>query len=215
MSTDKSATILEAQWMEQEIPRIKEELNALIKLEQDLLTTPLETVSTTYMDVYRTKQQQAYRFYHRRRRVTPTRNGYRERMAEAGWLTIVFRILIAAVAAFAVYTAYNYRQLEDIQRGITWGSVLLIVDIALAFVPQISAFVWERLARKAAERAAQEARQSEAFLKEKQERQIRLKQCQSRIAELQERLRFARVRYDGLRKALTKSNHMGMPTQSA
>ena len=66
---DKSATILEAQWMEKEIPRIKEELAALKKLEQELLTTPLETVSRAYSDAYRTAQARGHLFYRRRRRV--------------------------------------------------------------------------------------------------------------------------------------------------
>ena len=66
-----------------------------------------------------------------------------------------------------------------------------------------------RRARQNAELVAQAARQSEAFLEEKQDRQEKLIQCQERVAELEERLRFARLRYDELRQALTSGNHQG------
>jgi hypothetical protein len=206
---DKSATILEAQWMEKEIPRIKEELSALKTLEQELLTTPLETVSSAYQETYRAKQERAHPFYNRRRSVKPTRYGYRERMVEAGWIAIGFKVLMVIITALAVYVAYHNHQTGHSQQGIVWGSVLLVVGIALSFAPMVGSFFWERRARQSAERAASEARHSEAFLAEKQERQARLQQCQGRIAELDERLRSARLRYDELRRILTKGNHRG------
>jgi hypothetical protein len=206
---DKNTTILEAQWMEKEIPRIKEELAALKKLEQELLTTPLETVRSAYSDAYRASKERSRLFYRRRRRVIPTKYGYRERMVEAGLLSIVFRVLMVAFVALAVYVVYTNYQAENTQRGIVWASVLLIVGIALAFAPMVTAFFWERHARRNAERVAQTARSSAAFLEEKRDRQIKLSQCQERVAELEERLRFARLRYDELRQALTSGNHRG------
>jgi hypothetical protein len=206
---DKSATILEAQWMEKEIPRIKEELATLKELEQDLLTTPLETVSSAYTNAYRAQQQRAYPFYHRRRRVVPTKQGYRERMVEVGWIAIAFRVLMVGIAGYAVYTAYHLDQIEQTQKGIIWGSVLLIVGIALSFAPMVGAYFWERRARRNAEAIAQAARQSEAFSQEKQDRQTKLTQCQERVVELEERLKYARIRYDELRQELTGGNHQG------
>jgi len=206
---DKNTTILEAQWMEREIPRIKEELAALKKLEQELLTTPLETVSSAYSSAYRAEQKRVNLFYRRRRRVVPTKYGYRERMVEVGLLPIAFRVLMVLFVALAVYVVYNSRQAEDTQRGIIWASVLMVVGIALAFAPMVTAFLWERRARRNAELVAQAARQSEAFLQEKQDRQEKLTQCRERVAELEERLRFARLRYDELRQALTSGNHQG------
>ena len=208
---DKSAAILEAQWMEKEIPRIQEELSALKALEQELLTTPLEAVSSAYQEAYHAAQERAHPFYHRRRTVKPTRYGYRERMLEAGWIAAGFKVLMVIIAALAVYIAYRSHQTGQIQRGITWGSVLLVIGIVLSFVPMVGGFVWERRARQVAERAAAQARQSEAFLLEKEDRQSRLRQCQGRIFELEERLRLARGRYDKLRKTLTKGNHAGAP----
>jgi len=206
---DKSATILEAQWMEQEIPRIKEELAALKELEQELLTTPLETVSNAYTNAYRAEQQRAHPFYHRRRRVVPTKQGYRERMVELGWIAITFRVLMVIIVVYAVYVAYQNHQMEQTQRGIIWGSVLLILGIALSFAPMVGAYFWERRARQNAEAIAQAARQSAAFLTEKEDRQAKLTQCQQRVVELEERLEFARIRYDELRQELTGGNHQG------
>ena len=206
---DKNSTILEAQWMEKEIPRIKEELAALKELEQELLNTPLETVSSAYTNAYRAEQQRAYPFYHRRRRVVPTKQGYKERMVEMGWIAIAFRVLMVIIAVYAVYVAYHNQQMERTQRGIIWASVLLIVGIALSFAPMIGAYFWERRARENAEAIARAARQSAAFLAEKQDRQTKLTQCQERVVELEDRLRFARLRYDELRQALTSGNHQG------
>jgi hypothetical protein len=208
---DKSATILEAQWLENEIPRIKEELAALKALEQELLTTPLDTVSTAYTNTYRAEQRRAYPFYHRRRRVVPTKRGYRERMVESGWIPIAFRVLMVLIAGWAVYIAYHNHQMEQTQRGIVWASVLLIIGIALSFAPMVGSYFWERRARANAETVAQAARQSKAFLEEKQDRRAQVVQCQERVAELEERLQYARIRYDELRQELTGGNHQGEP----
>jgi hypothetical protein len=207
MSTDKRATILEAQWMEQEIPRIQAELASLQKLEQELLTTPLETVNQAYTTAFRASRRRARIFYHRRRSVTPTRYGYRERMLDAGWLTAISRVLIAAAIVAAVYVAYRYNQLGDTRRGIIWGSVLLVTAIFLSVAPILGDFLLERRARRLAKRAAQEVRQTEAFLQERNERQTQLKQSRARTAELEERLKFAHVRLDELRKELTSTDH--------
>lgn len=209
---DKSATILEAQWLEGEIPRISDELDALKKLEQELLTTPLETVSTAYQETYRTSHKRLGRFYRRQRRVVPTRYGYRERSVEVGWLPVAYKVLMAGLVVLAVYLVFRNHQLERTQQGIRWASALLITGIALAFAPMVGAFFWRRSARRRAEQAADEARQSEAFLHEKQDRQSKLYRCQDRIAELEERLRLARQRYDELRIVLTRGNHGGGPT---
>lgn len=209
---DKSATILEAQWMETEIPRIQEELDALKMLEQDLLTTPLETVSNAYQATYRAQQERAYPFYHRRRTVRPTKSGYRERMAEVGWIAVGFKVLMVAIAALAAYIAYHNHQIGQSQRGVIWGSILLVVGITLSFAPMVGSFFWERRARQHAQQAAEQARQSEAFLRERRDRQSKLQQCQARVAELTERLRSARTRYDELREMLTKGNHRGEHT---
>ncbi|MBL7198513.1 MAG: hypothetical protein ISS56_00035 [Anaerolineae bacterium] len=209
MQTDKSATILEAQWIEKEIPRLEGELQALKKLEQDLLTTPLETVSQAYTETYRTHRKRTYLLYHRRRSVTPTRYGYRERMRDVGWLAILARVLIIGIIALAAYVAYHNHQIGHTTRGAVWGSVLLVFAILLAFSPMVADQLLERLARVKAEHAAEEARGSEAFLQEKAERQAKLRRCRERIAELQERLQFARIRFDELRKELTTDNHHG------
>jgi hypothetical protein len=209
MEMDKSATILEAQWIENEIPRLEKELNALQQMEQDLLTTPLETVSQAYTDTYRAHRQRTFRLYHRRRSVTPTRNGYRERMRDVGWLAIASRVLIVGIVALAVYVAYHNHQIGHINRGVFWGSVLLVVGIALAFAPMLGDQLLERLARIKAEHAAEDARRSDAFLQEKQERQDKLQRCRTRKMDLQERLKFARIRFDELRKELTSDNHRG------
>jgi hypothetical protein len=204
---DKSATILEAEWMEKEIPRIRKELDALQKQEQTLLTAPLETVSNAYQAAYRGAMERIAPFYRRRRRVVPTRYGYRERTAEAGGLAIFYKILMTILAALAVYIAYNSHQAGHTQRGIVGASLVLVAGIALSFAPMLGAYLWERRARQGAERAAEEARSSESFQGEKQERQAQLRGCQSRIAELEERLRFAQLRYDELRDRLTRGNH--------
>jgi hypothetical protein len=206
---DKSTTILEAQWMEKEIPRIQKELDALRKLEQDLLTTPLDTVSTVYTETYRAQQRRAYPYYHRRRRVVPTKSGYRERVAEVGWIAIGFRVLILVIVLFAIYIAYHNHQLGNTQKGIIWGSVLLVLGIALSFAPIIGSIFWERRARQTAELAAQAAKRSQAFLSEKRDRQEQLAKCRARMSELDERLQTARVRLDELRAELVRGNHDG------
>jgi hypothetical protein len=209
MQTDKSAIILEAQWIEKEIPKMEQELAALRNMEQELLTTPLETVSRAYTDAYRAQRHKAYIFYHRRRSVTPTRYGYRERMLDVGWFAILIRIVILALIAWAVYTVYRQAQLDQLHSGVIWGSAILVVAIGFAFVPALADFVWERRARQVAEAAASQARQSDEFLGEKQERQARLQQCRARRAELDQRLVVARKRLDTLRKELIGTNHDG------
>jgi hypothetical protein len=209
METDKSATILEAQWMEREIPRIEEELRDLQAAEQELLTAPLETVRQAYTDRYRAGRQRAYPFYHRRRSVRATAGGYRARTREAGWFVILARILIALAVFAAGVVAYRNHHAGDTQKGVTWGSVLLIVGLALAFAPAVGDLIWDRQSRQAAEQAAQEARQSIEFQQEKQERQVQLSQCRARLADLEERKKFAGLRLDELRKELTSSNHAG------
>lgn len=209
MQTDKSGTILEAQWIEKEIPRLEEELKALQKLEQELLTTPLETVSRAYTDTYREWRGRAYRWYHRRRSVKPTRGGFRERMVDVGWLAIAARVLILGLVVRAVYVAYQNHQMELTTKGVIWGSVLLVLAIGLAFVPPLTDHFLERGARRAARQAAQEARQSADFFREKQARQARLEECQARMAEVEERLRLARTRFEELRRGLVSQNHRG------
>ena len=174
METDKSATILEAQWMEREIPRIEEELRDLQAAEQELLTAPLETVRQAYTDTYRAGRKLAHTFYHRRRSVRATGGGYRARTREAGWFVILARILIAVAVVAAGYVAYRNYQAGDTQKAVTQGSVLLIAGLVLAFVPALGDWIWDRQSRRAAERAAQEARQSVEFLQEKQDRQLEL-----------------------------------------
>jgi hypothetical protein len=209
METDKSATILEAQWMEREIPRIEQELRDLQAAEQELLTAPLETVRQAYTNAYRAGRKRAHPFYHRRRSVKATEGGYRARSRETGWFVILARILIALVVVAAGYVAYRNHQAGDTQRGVIWGSVLLMLALVLAFAPAVGDLLWDRQSRRAAERAAQEARQSASFFQERQERQAQLSQCRARIAELEERKRFAGLRLDELRKELTSSNHGG------
>jgi hypothetical protein len=209
METDKSATILEAQWMEREIPRIEQELRDLQAAEQELLTAPLETVRQAYTDAYRAGRKLAHPFYHRRRSVRATEGGYRARTREAGWFVVLARILIVLAVVAAGYVAYRNYQDGNTQRGVIWGSVLLMVALVLAFVPALGDMLWDRQSRMAAERAAQEARHSDAFLQEKQERQVQLGQCRARMADLEERKRFAGQRLDELRKELTSSNHYG------
>ena len=213
MQTDKSGTILEAQWIENEIPRLEEELKALRKREQELLTTPLETVSRAYTDNYREHRGRAFHWVHRRRSVRPTRDGYRERMVDVGWLALAIRVLIAALVIRAVYVAYHNHQMGLTTKGVIWGSVLLVLAIGLAFVPPLADYFMERHARRAARQAAQEARQSQGFLREKQDGRVRLSQCQVRMAEVEERLGFARTRFDELRRGLTSQNHRGEGTE--
>lgn len=203
MQMDKSATILEAQWLEQEIPRIQEELETLQNKERELLTTPLETVSRAYTDAYRAERKRAYLFYHRRRSVTPTAHGYKERNHEVGWLAALDRALIAAVVIRAVYTVYRYHRLEETTRGLIWGAAILVAAIGLAFLPALVDLGWERYARHKAAQAAEQARISDEFRREKEERQAQLDRCRARIAELKERLRSAQSRYDTLRRKLT------------
>jgi hypothetical protein len=207
MPTDKTAIILEAQWMENEIPRMENELARLMESEQNLLTAPLETVSRAYTDTYRAERRRAHPFYHRRRSVAPTSHGYTERMADVGWFALLARLLILATIGLAVYLVYQGHRLGDLSRGVVWGSVALILAIGLAFVPAFGDQLWEQRARRRAESAAREARQSEAFLREKQDRQGQLTQCRTRAAEVEERLKFARARLDELRKGLTTTNH--------
>jgi hypothetical protein len=70
----------------------------------------------------------------------------------------------------------------------------------------LGAFFWERQAKQSAKKAADLARESDAFLEEKHERQLKLTQCQERMAELEERLNMARLRYDYLRQVLTSGD---------
>jgi ABC-type multidrug transport system fused ATPase/permease subunit len=203
MQTDKSATILEVQWMELEIPKIEQELNELRAMEQELLTTPLETVHQAYTTTYRNERRRAQFFYRRRRTVAATAQGYRQRMRDEGWFTILARILIAAIVIWAVYVVFSGYREGNIQRGVIWGSVLLVLAVGLAFAPALADLYWERRARQMAESAAQETRQSPAFLQERQDRQAQLEHCRRRIAELESRHTFAHARLDGLRKELT------------
>jgi len=211
MPTDKSAIILEAQWMENEIPRMEDELAKLREMEQNLLTTPLETVSRAYTDTYRTERRRAHPFYHRRRSVAPTSQGYAERMADVGWFALLARLVILATVGLAVYLVYQGNRLGDLPRGVVWGSVALILAIGLAFVPAFADQMWEQRARRKAESAAREARQSEAFVREKQDRQGQLTHCRTRAAEVEERIKFAHVRLEDLRKGLTTTNHSELP----
>jgi hypothetical protein len=209
METDKSATILEAQWMEREIPRIEEELRDLQAAEQELLTAPLETVRQAYTDTYRAGRKLAHSFYHRRRAVRAAGGGYRARTREAGWFVIAARLLIAVAVVAAGYVAYRNHQEGNTQKGVTWGSVLLMAGLVLAFAPAVGDWIWDRQSRRAAEQAAQAARQSDAFLQEKRERQVQLSECRARMADLEERKKYAGLRLDELRKELTGSNHTG------
>ena len=209
MESDKSGTILEAQWMEREIPKMEQELAQLRLTERELLTAPLETVRQAYTDAYRVQRRRARAFYRRRRSVTPTRYGYKERKGEVGWFTFLTRVLILAAVGLAVYFAYHNHQLGDTRKGVLWASVLLVLALGLAFAPAVGDQIWERRARKKAQQAADQARQSEAFLNEKRERQAQLTQCQSRALEVEERLKFARIRLDELRRELTSTNHRG------
>ena len=134
MQSDKSAIILEAQWMEQEIPRIEQELGALQKLEQELLTTPMETINQVYTSTYNSERQKARPFYHRRRSITPTRYGYKERMLDVGWFTVFARVLILAAIVWAGYIVYDLDRQDDMTKGIIWGLVVLVVAIGLAFL---------------------------------------------------------------------------------
>jgi hypothetical protein len=203
---DKSATILEAQWIEKEIPRIKQELETQKAKEQDLLTSPLQTVSSAYQETYRAEMRTATPFYRRARRVVPTRFGYKERTVEEGWIAILYRILMALIAALAVYVAYNNHRLGETQRGIVWASVLLVIGIALSFAPMVGAIFWERRARHNARAAAERARASESFRQERQQRQSALHAAQARIAELEDRLLQAELRYDELCEALIRGD---------
>lgn len=210
MQTDKSATILEVQWMEQEIPRIEQELSELRTAQQELLTTPLETVHQAYTTAYHAERKRAHFFYHRRRTIVTTSQGHRQRMRDEGWFTLLARILIAAIVVWAMYVAFNNYQDGNTQRGVIWGSVLLVLAIGLAFAPPLADLYWERRARQRAELAAQEARQSPVFLHERQERQTQLEQARQRTAELESRLKFAHARLDELRKELTSGNSQGI-----
>ena len=210
MESDKRATILEAQWMEREIPRIEQELHDLQAAEQELLTAPLETVRQAYTDAYRAGRKRAHPFYHRRRSVRATAGGYRARRGEAGWFVVLARILIVIVVVAAGYVTYRSHQAGETQKGVVWGSVLLMAALGLAFAPALGDLIWERQARQVAERAAQNARQSPGFLQERQERQVQLGQCRARMADLAERKKFAGMRLDELRKELTSGNHQGV-----
>ncbi|MBN1641021.1 MAG: hypothetical protein JXA09_07285 [Anaerolineae bacterium] len=203
---DKSATILEAQWIEKEIPRIRQELTKLKAEEQALLTTPLETVSQAYQDVYRAEMRLAVPFYRRARKMVATRYGYKERTVETGWISVLYRVLMALLALLAIYVAYHNHQLGETQRGIIWASILLVIGIVLSFAPMVAAYLWERRARHNARLAAEDARASETFLQEKQTRQAALRKCQTRIAELEGRLHDAELRYDELCEALIRGD---------
>jgi nitrate reductase assembly molybdenum cofactor insertion protein NarJ len=212
MQADKSAIILEAQWMEQEIPRIQQELDALQKLEQELLTTPIEMVNEAYTATYQAERRRAHPFYHRHRSVTPTQYGYKERMLDVGWFTVLARLIILAAIIWAGYIVYDFDRQGDRVTGIIWGLVVLVVAIGIAFVPAFGDEIWERVARKKAEAAVRETKASAAFQQEKQKRQNKLQQCRTRITELQERLSFSRLRYEELRRALTRDNYQGTTT---
>ena len=203
---DKSATILEAQWIEKEIPRIKQELAALESTEQELLTTPLQTVSKAYQDVYRAEMRLAAPFYRRGRKMVATRFGYKERTAETGWIPILYRVLMALIALAAVYVAYHNHRIEEAQRGVIWAAVLLVIGLVLSFAPMVGAYFWERRVRQNARNAAARARTSETFQQEKQTRQSALYRCRTRIAELEERLHHAELRYDELCEALIRGD---------
>jgi|GEM_PF-4560475 len=209
MQADKSAIILEAQWMENEIPRIENELAALKKLEQELLTTPIESINQAYTETYNAIRQRAYPFYHRRRTVVPTRYGYQERMLDVGWFALLARLVILAGVIWAGYIVYTNHQRENLERGVVWGAVVLVVAIGFAFVPAFADELWERYARRKAEVAAQQARQSKAFQIEKQTRQAKLQQCRARMVELETRLQVSRRRYDELRRQLTLGDFEG------
>jgi type VI protein secretion system component VasK len=124
-----------------------------------------------------------------------------------GWIATAFRVLLLVIVLLAVYVAYHNHRLGHTQRGIIWSSVLLVLSIALAFVPMVGSVLWERRARQNAELAARAAQHSEAFLSEKRDRKARLAQCRARISELDERLKTARVRLDELRAELVRGNH--------
>jgi hypothetical protein len=134
-------------------------------------------------------------------------------MHDMGWFAILARVLIVAAVVWATYIVYRNHQEATIQKGVIWGSVVLVVAIGLAFAPPLADQLWERQARKKAEVAAQVARQSQAFVQEKRERQVRLQECRTRKSELQDRLRFAQARLDELRRDLTGSNHRGNDAQ--
>ncbi len=210
MQADKSTIILEAQWMENEIPRIENELDALKKIEQDLLASPIEAINQAYTETYNAIRKRAYPFYHRRRTVTPTRYGYKERMLDVGWFSILAQVIILVGVVWAGYIVYTNHQQGDMVKGVIWGAVVLLIAIGFAFVPAFGDELWERRARRQAEAAAQQARQSPAFQIEKQSRQKKLQQCRARMAELEERLKFSHLRYDELRRQLTSGNHQGV-----
>ena len=127
---------------------------------------------------------------------------------------VLARVLIVAIVFAAGYVAYTQHQAGETQKGVIWGSVLLMLALGLAFAPMVGDLIWERESRQAAERAAHEARRSPAFLQERQERQAKLGQCRARLADLEERKRFAGLRLDELRKELTSSNHRDSPDLS-
>ncbi len=130
-------------------------------------------------------------------------------MRDEGWFTLLARILIAALVVLAVYVAFHSYRMDNTQRGVIWGSVLLVLAIGLAFVPPLADSLWERHARQVAEQVAQEARQSPMFLEERQARQAQLDRCRQRITDLELRFKFAHARLDGLRKELTSGNSQG------
>jgi hypothetical protein len=130
-------------------------------------------------------------------------------MRDEGWFSILARILIVVVVILAVYVAFTSHRADNTQRGVIWGSVLLVMAIGLAFLPPLADWVWERHARQIAEQVAQEARRSPDFAEERQARQAQLDRCRQRIADLELRKKFARDRLDGLRKDLTSGNSQG------
>lgn len=130
-------------------------------------------------------------------------------MLDVGWFTILARVLIAALVALAVYITYRGYRTGRTESGVTWGSVVLFVAIGLSVAPALGDHLWERRARKKAEIAAQEARQSDAFLQERQERQQKLSRVRARVADSKERLRFAQLRLEELRRELTSTDHGG------
>ncbi len=206
---EKSTIILEAQWMEKEIPRIEEEMAALKKLEHELLNSPLEMVQQAYNSTYQAERKKAHPFYHHRRSVRPTRYGYKERMLDVGWFTLLARLFILAALAGAVYVVYTGYLRENLTSSLLWGLVIVVVAIGLAFLPAFGDEMWERYARSKAEQAAKAVQQTDAFAQETQSRQRKLLQCRKRMAELEERLKFSVVRYEELRRQLTRADHQG------
>jgi len=85
-------------------------------------STAVSFVSNAYQAAYRESMASIAPFYRRRRRVVPTRYGYKERMAEAGWLSIAYKIVMTALAALAgavlIQIGTNlYNDVTDFEKG--------------------------------------------------------------------------------------------------